>query len=196
MPAAWPTLAEVTAKLTARGVTVEPAEVTSAIAAAVSQWERETNIYPFLAETQDSTVLLDPPAWRTGDPRRLDLRSCYVSFTTVTVEDTVLTEGDSGYYTVPDAAPYTALEFNDVVDGLPRSIEIVGKRGYSATVPDDAWLAVMDLAVERLISRANSTGNVEKIKQGGVEIQYGKTSYDSARAELSQTASRYRRITF
>lgn len=177
----WPTETEVTSAVEARGGTVPAGvDLTDEIAAAVYQFERLTGFQPFKAETSDSTRNYDTQRY-TGTPYVLDFGCGYVSITSISVDGTALVLG-TDYWLEPsdapsDAKPWTRARFATIYSSTPQAIEIVGKRGYASSIPDLAWSAVLDM-VNMAVMAAEFGSDVERIKQGPVEIQF-KTNAES-----------------
>lgn len=160
---AYPTKAEVDTFLAALPNITVPAELDTDpnIRAAIGEWERLTEYAPFLSTGATATVLFDPPGPRTGRPMKggshtlilgaglLSLASLCVG---VTNDDagTELEEGSDFWLRPSDAPrrgrPYTSIEFASVQRGYPDSISVRGVWGFGATITDEAWKAVLDLA--------------------------------------------------
>lgn len=196
----WPTLAEIQTKLALRGLTVPPdAELTAIIDGVIAEWDSMTGYSPFLAETNPVTRTFDPPAWRTGTPAELDLRNGYVEITSVKVFQvdgaggTTLTLGSTGYQPWPQDAPYRRLLLAFYVSGMPNTIEVIGRRGYSDSIPADAWKALYDVVVAR-VAQEQSGGDVSKMKQGPVEMTYTTSTIGKAEDTFKNVAAGYRRI--
>lgn len=171
---AWLTTTELNTALTAAGLTL-PAWITAqeVIDLAVQRWEEATGYSPWLAEGSDSTSIYSP----TGTDI-ITLRNPYISITSVTIDGSLLSSDfwDLG----PDSgSPYDYLDIGTVTLGNPTTISIVGKKGWSATIPIDVWIAVfqeaLDIAKEYIASASGAgelDGNIKKIKQATVEIEY------------------------
>jgi hypothetical protein len=94
--------------------------------------------------------------------------------------------------------PYKFLQFNAVMVGDPGSISVTGKLGWLA-IPSVVWNAIIDLAcgiVQR--KSGNVTGDVQRIKQESVEIQFrgggndSSSLFDKTYADVRTLAMRYR----
>lgn len=204
---AWPTEEEVTSRLTGLGVTSIPTGVTlqDEIDGAVEALQKATGRNPFLVQ--------DTAADYKFDPTRntfMSLQNRWVSITSITVADVVLTE-DTDYWLKPYGGPYTSVEFATALisDGTPLSVTVNGKRGYSATVPVEVWNAVMDYAAANVYETAAqagtvNSGSVTKIKQDTVELTFGSSSSgssgqstaDSLRAKAMAVFAKYAHIGF
>lgn len=181
-----------------------------AINSAINEWENDTNYIPFLAESVDSTLYYNPPGteiqasqpyavgglynnwgWMGGS-QRLFLNTGYVSVTSITrgltptnSTGTVLT-ADRDYWLYPvnapnTSTPYRYIEFAITAYGVPKSIKIIGTRGYSNIVPDDAWNAIIYKAAREVLPalEIQLTHGLSKIKQGPLELSYGTSTSSS-----------------
>ena len=189
---AWLTTTELNTALTAAGLTL-PAWISSqeVIDLAVRRWEQVTGYSPWLADSADTTSIYSP----TGSDI-ITLRNPYVSMTSVTIDEVLL---DANFWDIgPDGGePYDYLDLGTVTLGNPTTISIVGKKGWSATIPIDVWIAVfqeaLDIAKEYIASASGAgelNGNVKKIKQASVEIEYFSKE---SRNFSTGLISRYRR---
>lgn len=125
-------------------------------------WESRTAYTPFLKDVSDVTRYYDPPGpeqdgARRGGGRSLQLNAGLVTLTSLTVgytptaagqvltngADFDLTDAGGGYNAAAEDRPYECVEFRYRQFGAPRSIKIVGKWGYSAAIPGDAWDAML-----------------------------------------------------
>lgn len=163
-------------------------------AAAVAQWETETGWRPFLADVDednpDQTRYFDPPGpnfrpQTLGGGYSLDLGTGLVVLETVNTgysSTDVGTERFAGtdfdlypYNADVLEQPWTRLEFLVPQWGARHSIRIVGRFGYSNTVPEDVWLAISHQAVRKalpeLIHRAK--GGLIEWKQAETSERYG-----------------------
>lgn len=175
-----------------------------AAAEALATWETGTKYSPFLAESVDSTSIYSPlqngrkPTTSgynnfnygyssAGGSNRLFFAAGYISVTSVIVNitttfvGTTLTQG-SDYYLTPVIAPsasrpYTGLQFLSNIYGTPNSINVIGKRGYWTTVPDDAWGAVVRLAMIELMPgfEVLKSGGAFRTKQANLDVQWRST---------------------
>jgi hypothetical protein len=128
------------------------------IEAAVDAWEMDTGWIPFLRDSTPVSRRFDPPGpnRRTvsrGGHNRLDLAAGLLE---VTAFVTGYSSTDAGtaavleddYWLWPANAaienrPWTLVEFAASSWGGPQSIQITGYWGYSATIPGDAWQAIL-----------------------------------------------------
>lgn len=199
----WPAPADLTNRLTALGSSL-PTGLTAAevLDRAAEEWERRTKWKPFLAESSDSTT------WFDYVGGQLDLRGGYVSFTSVTVNVDSSYPGDvltlnEQWFPLPSHAPsverpYTEIGFDVSPVRLARSIKVVGKRGYSATIPFDAWEAVLDWAVRYVLTfSAGVQGQVTEFQQDTVRKKFsssqGDGTLDRLKANFERAVGRYKR---
>lgn len=188
--ATWPTVSDLIAFLDASGLAVANADLSAmqldlAIASAIDAFEADTGFDPFIAAAADSTRYFSPDGTKV-----IDLRCGLVaSPTSVSVSydpgsgyaGTELTTDD--YWLKPDSAngttkPYTWIECAGVPRGLPRSIVIVGKWGYTpnATGPaEDARYAVLCKASAVIAPQMRKLlgGGVISWREGDTQRQYG-----------------------
>lgn len=184
---AWPTEAEVGAIMVSSGlasVAPDDDDITPYLNAAIAEWERQTGFRPWLQEDDAASYYYDGP----GSTGILDLRA---GFCTVTAIATGITyDDDTGtaltanrdYILEPLGAreadrPFTQVRFLVSWTNRPRSIKVTGIKGFDDEIADGVWLAVAReaarLAVEDL---TESGGDVDRVKQGQVEIEYSSES--------------------
>lgn len=184
MAAAYPIASDVQALLTATGLVSGTPTVTAELASAIAEFERLTGWRPFLAEGTDATYRFDPPEWGS----KLWLPCGFATITGVTVgvsHDSVGTAltVDEDYRTLPENAaasgrPFDGIEFYVSCAGGPGSVRIAGKRGFSTTVPDDAWLAIAQRAASLAMTRnAGASAVSSKIEQGDLTMQGGGSGF-------------------
>lgn len=159
--------------------------------AAAREWEDMTGWIPFETADSDTTRYYDPPGPNAvpeglGGRWRLQLDAPLTAVTSVRVgyspENTVgtLLTLNTDFYLYPYNAqvagrPWTAIEFRTSRWGARRSIQIVGRFGYSATIPDDAWLAIArraaSLALPEIATRIS--GGRTEFTEAGVTERFG-----------------------
>jgi hypothetical protein len=216
--AAWPTAAELTALFTGLGLAVpDGVDLEIHANAAVAEWDRRTGYQPFLSGAS-ATRRFDPPNsgrvpgfWTyRGGRKILDLRA---GVTAVTQVSAYVSADDSGteltvdedYWLLPlnaaeRSSPYTQIEFRSPKFGQAASIEVTGTWGFADTVPDDAYLAVLNYAAANVLSVIR-----EALMAGVVEWKEGDISERSSieniaklgegwRAEFDKAVRRYRRV--
>jgi len=166
------------------------------VSAAIYDFERVTGRQPFLGTTQ--TRLFNPPGpndRRTrsnvmpmvGGGRRLSLQSGLVSLTSlnvgVTIDNPVGTAytANRDFFLRPNNAPaekrpYDLIEFLNPQYGQFSSIQVVGMWGWQATIPDDAWLAVLSRAAIKMlpVMTGAKTGGVAKVTLGPNSFDFGQ----------------------
>jgi hypothetical protein len=189
MAADYPTAAEMVTRLGLMGVTLTTGQVAPFLARAVSTWEGLT-YSPFKAEASPGTYTLDPG----GAQERL-LPTAFTAITVVTLNGVNLTS--TQYRLLPrSGGPLTRIEFTSPVIEGPNALTVTGTRGYSATIPDEVYEAVMGYAVAAARKAMNSgDGPLSKVKQDTVEYTYdtggGKDALTSALTEMQRVAQRY-----
>lgn len=196
---AWPTATDLTNRLSGLGVAALPAGVVAAdeIAAAVSALESVTQIKPFLAEATTQTYVIDPTR-RTY----VHLNAMYAALNAVRIGGDSLTIGDDVWLDPPEG-PYIGLKLVSNVYGDPEEVEVDGKRGYSDSIPDDVWLAVLDYAAASVYETASMAGTVgvgpaSEITQDSVRIKFGGGAGEGTAEKLRKKAmavfARYARV--
>lgn len=138
-------------------------DLQGAVESATEEWENNTGWRPFLSATQTRTY--DPPGpmrgpvgvWfginNMGGSRVLPLYTGILSVTTLKVGVTASSAGTTltlgtDFWLKPQNAtsfnqPYRSIEFAVPQWGNPQSITVTGPFGYSTTVPNDVWTAII-----------------------------------------------------
>jgi hypothetical protein len=175
MPSTYPTASDLAAFLTDAGVTSTSTQRTQAIAEAISQWEQMT-VTPFLAEAADSTRYYDQ-----GGGVTLELPP-YVSITSVatgTTYDQSTGAEIAGVaavrnvtYFASDDAPIRSLRFTRCQRSGTRSVKVVGKRGYTTTLSDEVWTAILKGAAASLFKTARNaaTNGLQSVAIGSGDL--------------------------
>lgn len=183
---AWPTAAEVQSFLEGLGVSTIPpgVDLDGQVAEAVGAFHRIAMVKAYLAE-ESAAFDFNPP--RT---RLLDLGHPFFAVSDVKVGKSASDAGSSitdqiAWWGKPFGGPYRYIEFRDAQYGEPESLEVTGRRGVTDDIPVDLWNAVRNHAAGGVYRFATITGVVtagvpKRIKQGGVEIQYGSSSSGSS----------------
>lgn len=174
--AAWPTVPEVTDRLTGLGVTSIPAGVSlqDEIDAAIGELHKAIGFAPFLASASDgyyytpprsTTLLLGGPFFAITEVR--------TNYSTAYAGD-LLTSGDDYWLELP---PYGYIAFESRQYGDINSIKVTGQKGVTDDIPVDLWKAVLDRAaggvLDQSVSLGDVAGPISRIKQGGVDIEFG-----------------------
>lgn len=153
---AWPVITDIDAAYASAGLTPpSAAREQMALDAAIDMWNRGTGYIPFLAVS--ATIPFDPPgggsslyAAQRGGGNLLRLPNGLVSVSALSVGGVSRVENTDFFLKPFDApaklGPFEIIEFNGPVFGTARSISITGVWGYSLTIPDSAWYAVLELA--------------------------------------------------
>lgn len=226
MPAAMPTHIELREYLMGAGVlesvltdAQKSIDLSGTAAAAIADWERDTHWEPFLSSGQDVTLTFSPGdvLYPPNELPMLDLDGGVLSVTSLTVgvtqtnPGTVLTQ-DTDFFLMPGRAPrkgkpYTYIEFyraNFASFGwmgapVPNSIVLVGKTGYSLTVPDDVFQSVLYRGAKRLGPQLSAKfGGLTGWSEADAKETYGADPFaaflDRAGEAYSETVKRYRRV--
>jgi hypothetical protein len=193
-------------------------DLETAASAASRQWEEETGWIPFLADAAAVTRFFDPQGPNrqpqvVGGRYVMELGTGLVTLTSVTngigpTSVGTLQTLDTDFWLSPYNAdelgrPWTALEWLVQQWGARRSIKIIGRFGYSTTVPDDAWLAIAhraaSIALPEIATRI--VGGVRKFSEAGVTEEYGDDFLTGQKGvggawslEWKAAVGRYRRI--
>lgn len=146
-----------------------------AVDAAYEDFQRDTKIRPFLAETSDTTryypvngpyVQIHPYFTITS------IHTKSTPFETTSESKTHITD----YIRLPDQeTPITALEFNYYFYPASSSIGVTGRRGWSDDLPADVFQAIQEKAGIKLqpsISAAIHDGAIEWT-EGDVREKHG-----------------------
>lgn len=212
----YPTESAFTSYCSALGFTPS---ATGFINSAISAWERMTGYTPFLAETTTGTARFDPPGSHSrlhsgrGGGRVLELDTGYTEISAIylgVTEDNEGTAVNMDYvYFLPEnydrkSLPIEAIEFNSPIYGSPRSVKVIGKRGYASSIPQDVYMAILQLAASEYLTHhmVAFTGGAESVREADVAITYGSGSSASSFPGIAQSLKsqaenvmwRYRRI--
>ena len=167
-------------------------DYSAACNAAAAEWGKVTGYTPFLANTADVLRKFDPPGqapqgarygWRTRGGRRvLEFDNGLVSLTSLYTAVSTTNAGtlrvlNTDFWLRPsnavaDGVPYQSIEFVGPVWGGADSIQALGKWGYGATVPDDAWQAMLYMAAARLVPSLSAA-----LHSGMSSIRLGSDSF-------------------
>lgn len=227
MAAAYPTTAEAEAYVSSLNLGLTAAQITALlmatkIDAAIDAFESLVGWSPFLAAGADSSRRYDPPgpqasrapwALYRGGGKRLDLDGGLTAAPTALVTGYSATEPgttltlETDYFLWPANAaakgqPYTAIEFNASQSGMPQSIRITGRFGYSQTVPDDVFQAILQYAASLAAAQMGAiiSGGVVEWREKDITEKYGDQALSGLlaqwRAAWETAIARYRRIVF
>lgn len=223
-----PTETDLSALLYSAGMIAAPATSTqaqadyaTAITAASDEWNRVTGYKPFLANAADVLRKFDPPGpmirgtrygYRSrGGERFLEFEGCgLVSLTSVTTgvdnvsAGTVRTLGTDFYLypanAVAENTPYTRIEFVLPVYGSQQSVQVLGKWGFSATLPDDAWSAILRMAALELVPslELGKFGGLKSWKDSDASETYGDSPFSGVteqwRKQINRAKMNYVRL--
>lgn len=217
--AAWPDAAAVSAYLAGINFTV-PSGVTVAVylGAAITEWERKTGYEPFLAAAPATTRRFDPPGasdvsgWWSyrGGRRVLNLKAGLVTLTSVYTHASLDDDGneldiDEDFWLLPlnanvKSRPYTEIEFRSPLFGHAASVEVTGTWGFFSTIPDDAYLAVLQQAAGNIV-RATTVGLMDGLSawdEGDVKEKYDLDALtkraNAWQSDFDKVVARYKRL--
>jgi hypothetical protein len=178
--AGWPTTAELTTRLTEAGITApSTATMQAVINAGIQRFEAMTRFFPFLSTGSDETRRFTPP-----QSSFLKLKAGLITLTSLTTHvspsssGSALTVNEDFWLMPEDAAergePYRWIHFRSWQHGQPRSLVLVGKWGFGLTVPDEAWEAVMQLALAQVLrlSASEVSGGMSSWMENNVQESY------------------------
>lgn len=181
---AYPTNKDLEQALKSAGFTSipEPARLNALVNAAITQFERRTGWLPFLSSGTTTSRVFDPsiviPFSSYGNPGssiiRLDQGLLNLEYVKVNGATRALNQD---FYLYPsNRSPIVQIQFLFPVIGLPQSIEVNGTWGYSTTIPDDAWLAILRIAMIEVASEylVNITGGLIEWNEGAAKESYGE----------------------
>lgn len=207
---AWPTAAELTTVLSARGLTLPPGALASAyVDQAVRAWEGQTGA-PYLGSGVSASALYDAPCARV-----LNLGGWWNSITAVAVgvteaapDGTVLDIGTNVYLEKKGGRVY-ALRFESELIGGLESVKVTGKSGWAsaesadaAYLPDDAWQAVLNYAAALAMDEARTMqGVAQEVKSADVTVKFSESVVainfaDDALKKLRRAATPYKIFVF
>lgn len=165
MPNSYPADSDILAAITGSGAPIPSGFSASGLAAAaIDIWEKSTGYEPFLSSGVTTMRTYDPPGPNhqkmdgfslLGGSRMLDLGAGAVSISQVNIgvgpgaPGTTMTL-DEDYWPEPKNAPlenrpFERIRFRSPIFGPEASVQITGVFGFGLTVPDDAWLAIVQL---------------------------------------------------
>lgn len=192
----YPTELDLQAFLVSAGVVSSaPSGVASYVEGAIAEWERCTGYKPFLGESSDSSDYFNGPY----PSKHLDLCGGYVSITSLAIgitatDDTgTVQTANQDWFPEHQGEAITGIEFTGLVSGL-RSIKIVGKKGYSATLPADAYQAILQKAAADAFPYLTQGGDAKRIKQGPVEYEFNESQIGLWQKGFDMAVRRYRRV--
>ena len=203
---AYPNAADLSTLLKEVGIdTVSSQRLDTIMRQAVSQFEAQTGYCPFLGAS--ATRVFDPPGGNgnyIGSPRGghriLTLDTGLISLSSLTVGGTTYHVG-TDFWLRPNNRTANWIEFSQPIYGAPQCISITGTWGYSTSVPDDAWLAILRMAGLICITEyvAKSTGGVQEWAEGGASEKYGNAPFASVsedwRDYITLVVNSYKRVT-
>lgn len=178
---------------------------TGSAEAALDAFQTDTRQQPFLKDASDVTRYFDPPGpesrlenqFYRGGGKLLQLEAGLLSCTSISLG--VNADNPNGdamdlqrqLRLMPQNAaargkPYTWIEFFFPVYGSPGSLKIVGKWGYSAQVPEDAWQAVLKKA-----AAMSTPAVIQALSDGLAAWSEGDASEKYSPIDLETSATRW-----
>lgn len=187
------------------------------VAASSAEWERVTGWRPFLAGVTEIRRLFDPPGPNRGTGTRgggtfliLDqglvvLAAVHTDVVPATTPSGTALVIEDDYRLWPynaawDNQPYTAIEFVARRYALAKTIGVTGLWGYTQTLPDDVWQAILQHAAGIAFAelRERRTGGMIEWKQAETSERYGEhfleASEENWRRRFERAAMRYQRV--
>jgi hypothetical protein len=194
---AYPDETALQAFLVASGVvSTAPTGVSDYIDGAAEEWERLTGFQPFLGASADASFYFDGPSPLCY----LDLRGGFVSITSlatgITATDdtgTAQTVNQDWFAVTNPSGTIIGIDFNGPFSGK-RTVKIVGKRGYSASIPDEVYTAILQKAAADCAVYLTGQGDITRMKQGPVEYELNESNIKMWRSNFERLALRYRRV--
>ncbi len=208
---AWPTSAELTAQLSARGLTLPVESLADGyIQQAVTAWENVCG-YGFLGTGASGSILYSAPFskflhlgrwWRT-------ITGVAIGVTLTDTTGTALEIGTNVFPQKHSAGRIYGLKFLDELAGSLDSVKITGETGWAvadggdgAYLPDDAFQAVLDYACALAMDEARAMqGVVSEVKSADVTMKFAENAEamrfsEAALKRLHTAAKRYRIVQF
>lgn len=201
MKSAWPTVQEITDRITATGNTVPGTlSIADLRGAAIAWWENQTRFYPFLV-TDDS----EPQTRTYHEAQNGDLFfGCgFCSDEALSIEiDGTTEELDTDYVLRRDSGntggPYTWAQLLSGVGHSFGIIEVSGVVGWGTSIPEDAWEAVLCKAMLPALNviQAGRNKGIGEIGIGSGDLRvkfadYG-TTFISESKDIEKLAKKYR----
>lgn len=176
----WPTWEDVRNKLMSasfwptdtnkQALAQEQAEI--AVASVVAEFERRTGWMPFLADAVAGTWYFD----NTDAYGELAFDGGFVTISSLTINGTLQTL-NTNYTTEPRNAvnlgqPITRINmvhggFRTGYPTTPNNIVVVGRRGYTTTLPADVWQAVQEMAALVALTSVENLQSIASISMDG-----------------------------
>lgn len=208
MPAEYPTIADMEARLEEMGITpAADALLTADLTGAIDRWEELTGFAPFLADDANTDWYYQP-----SGTNLIDFDGGFVEISAV--KTSVSYANPSGVVAVlgrdytpkPDNAtsrnkPYTYLKFAfPLASETEATVKVTGKKGYAVSIKQDVWNAILAYALAPTIAQSiiKSSEGAQKVKQDTVEYDFGAKggtaimTADDALARMETLAKSYR----
>lgn len=202
------TYSDVVAAFAAQGLTCSDAEAGLCLNAAIADWESRT--YSPFVNSASGDWYFDMPCERG----RYEFKTTV--FSTVTAVRVGLSPTDTSGTLLVEGTDYELWPYNHTNMDLPvkalvfyydyyrwprfpRGMKITGVAGWATTYPDDAWLAIRDMAMAHGLLRViQGVSTLSEEQQGPVKVQYdtakGHSKIEIMTANFKATALGYQRI--
>lgn len=167
---------------------------------AINKFQSLTGRIPFISETTPSSSYYDPSGsysrqmnypWRGGS-RVLELETGYTDISYVGLGSTIDNPAGNSmdlqralrfrpYNYLNLGVPIEDIEFLFLNWGIPKSIVVVGTRGYSSTVPADVWNAILGESAYLFLPVVAAyisglAGGASELRKADSLIRYGDNS--------------------
>ena len=150
---------------------------TAGIDSAISEFERRTGWYPFLADLT-APALSEPRTFDAADPQGwLDLESGLLDLQGVSIRGNAMVLNTNVFLrpsnSVSRSMPYTQLQFPyggafaGSVYAMPNTITVTGRWGRVRALPADVWFAVMRYAVYLTLTSGNQDQDIASWSEDG-----------------------------
>lgn len=153
-------------------------------------WEEQTGWQPFLRDSSASARIYNPPGVGPGNNQTGNTQ--YGGGRVVNLQAGIPTQGDftsvvvqgysafvlgTDFWLAPVNAPakkrpYTRIEFHLPIWSTQYSVTVTAKWGWSATIPDDAWQAILRKGAELAMLDV-----LEGLRTGTMSIKQGDETY-------------------
>lgn len=176
-----PNSEDLSAYLTAAGLTPGNINLGIPLSATVLEWQRRTGFAPFLAGPEETRTF----PLLCGNV--LELSTGLVSLASLSIDEQLylpafdfrLVEWRRGMGAADGLSPYTRIEFPRGFSGqrsaTPDRLSLTGRFGFALTVPDDAWQAIVEGAARRVATSLASVSTLlgaTQTKIGDVELKF------------------------
>jgi hypothetical protein len=213
----YPSTSDLTALLTSYGLTLDAGQVAGAVLAGIESFESAVDRHMLAGKATDNTA--QGAVTRTYLPPDnvygiLDLAGDLAAAPTVTYQPhgaaaeafTLLTDYRLDPENAPaEGRPYERLQFHRrwYAPGLwsfGSALQVTGTWGYGATIPEDAWRAMLHGGLLWLVGQAWGAGTVplKSWKEADAEEEYAVPSWadrqQALQMDIAAAVHRYRKV--